>query len=103
LTQVKILRVDTFLPNSLRRLIVGEREIIVFNLDNKFYCLEARCTHAGAPLFEGEVEGDVIICPWHGSRFRISDGSLLWGPAGESLKVFSTIVNEGFLYVQFED
>jgi nitrite reductase/ring-hydroxylating ferredoxin subunit len=76
---------------------------MVINLDNVFYCLEARCTHAGAPLFEGELVGDVIICPWHGSRFRITDGSIIKGLAGESLKIYPSTVKDDFLYVEIKE
>ncbi len=97
---MKILRTESLPINSLRHLIVGENEIMVINLYNEFYCLEARCTHAGAPLFEGEFKGDFITCPWHGSRFRITDGTPIKGPAGESLKVYPSTVKDGYLYVQ---
>lgn len=97
---MKILKTESLPRNSLRYLIIDENEIMVINLDNDFFCLEARCTHAGAPLFEGELEGDIITCPWHGSRFRITDGSAIIGPAGESIKVYPSTVKDGYLYVQ---
>lgn len=97
---MKILRTESVPINSLRYLIVGENEIMVINLDNVFYCLDARCTHAGAPLFEGELKGEVITCPWHGSQFRITDGSTIKGPAGESLKVYPSTIKDGFLYIE---
>lgn len=43
--------------------------------------LANRCTHRGGPLGEGEVKNGEVTCPWHGSRFRISDGCVLAGPA----------------------
>ncbi|HLZ95101.1 MAG TPA: Rieske (2Fe-2S) protein [Candidatus Dormibacteraeota bacterium] len=41
----------------------------------------AVCSHAGGPLDEGKLEGDCVECPWHGSRFLISDGRVRGGPA----------------------
>lgn len=47
--------------------------------------LADRCPHLAAPLHEGdlvEVDGDEhIVCPWHGSEFRVSDGCVVHGPA----------------------
>jgi nitrite reductase/ring-hydroxylating ferredoxin subunit len=43
--------------------------------------LENTCSHAGGPLNEGTVEGGDVICPWHGSRFRLRDGAVAGGPA----------------------
>jgi nitrite reductase/ring-hydroxylating ferredoxin subunit len=48
---------------------------------DEVFALDATCTHAGGPLDEGTVEGDVIVCPWHGSRFCLRSGAVLSGPA----------------------
>ncbi len=45
------------------------------------YALAETCSHLGGPLSEGKLEGDVIQCPWHGSRFSIRDGRVVDGPA----------------------
>lgn len=39
------------------------------------------CSHAGGPLNEGSLDGDIVTCPWHGSRFCVTDGSVRGGPA----------------------
>jgi nitrite reductase/ring-hydroxylating ferredoxin subunit len=41
----------------------------------------ATCSHYGGPLDEGRVEDECVVCPWHGSRFRLADGSVARGPA----------------------
>jgi nitrite reductase/ring-hydroxylating ferredoxin subunit len=45
------------------------------------HALHDRCTHRGGPLHEGKLEGDTIVCPWHGSCFDVTDGELERGPA----------------------
>lgn len=39
------------------------------------------CSHLGGPLGEGSRDGDVVACPWHGSRFDLCSGDVLKGPA----------------------
>jgi len=39
------------------------------------------CAHAGGPLSEGSVEDGSIVCPWHGSRYRLADGRVVGGPS----------------------
>lgn len=39
------------------------------------------CGHWGAPLAEGELVDGCVECPWHGSRFRLADGTVARGPA----------------------
>ena len=55
--------------------------IMVVRLQGTLYAISNTCAHAGGPLAEGDLQGDVIECPWHGSRFRVTDGRLLRGPA----------------------
>ncbi len=45
------------------------------------YAIGAVCSHAGAALDEGRLDGEVGTCPWHGSRFSCGDGRVLDGPA----------------------
>ena len=44
------------------------------------YALHAQCAHAGGPLAEGKLVDGCIECPWHASRFRLSDGKRVQGP-----------------------
>jgi len=45
------------------------------------HAIGAVCSHAGGPLQEGKLEGEVVTCPWHYSRFRFGDGKVVGGPA----------------------
>lgn len=45
--------------------------ILIVNKQGRFYALENRCPHADQMLDGGELEGDEIICPWHGTGFCI--------------------------------
>ncbi len=64
-----------------RRVEVGGTAIVVVSEEGSWHALVARCTHAGGPLDEGSVHDGCIECPWHGSRFRLRDGSVARGPA----------------------
>ena len=61
------------------------------------------CTHAGGPLDEGEVTGDVVQCPWHGSRFCLRDGRPLQGPASVPLRTFDVHEAGGHIFVRPND
>src|ERR1039458_3152627 len=66
----------------------GGKSIAIFRLGGAYYAIENTCPHRGGPLSEGEVEDDVVTCPWHGSRFNIKTGALLTPPAREGVKSF---------------
>lgn len=55
--------------------------ILLVRRGSQVYALAETCSHLGGPLSEGTLEGDVIQCPWHGSRFSIRDGHVVDGPA----------------------
>jgi nitrite reductase/ring-hydroxylating ferredoxin subunit/uncharacterized membrane protein len=58
------------------------------------------CPHAGGPLSEGKLEGDVIECPWHQSRFCLTDGRPLQGPASVPLRTFEAREQSGRISVK---
>ncbi len=59
----------------------GEHEVLVYRIEGRLVGLANRCSHAGWPLAEGEVADGCITCPHHGSVFRLTDGSVVRGPA----------------------
>lgn len=48
--------------------------IALFNVDGMIYALDNTCPHAGGPLGEGTLHGDIVECPWHGWRFNVRTG-----------------------------
>ena len=74
--------------------------LAVFNLGGTFYALNNTCTHAGGPLGEGEVNGNVVTCPWHGSRFDIHTGQVLQPPARRPVVAYPARVQGGEVFVE---
>jgi nitrite reductase/ring-hydroxylating ferredoxin subunit len=46
-------------------------------------------------LHEGELDGDCIACPLHGTRFRLADGAIERGPSAYPQPVYEARVNDG--------
>jgi nitrite reductase/ring-hydroxylating ferredoxin subunit/uncharacterized membrane protein len=59
----------------------GSTAVMLVRRGDVVHALKDTCSHAGGPLSEGELKGDTITCPWHGSVFRITDGGVVHGPA----------------------
>jgi nitrite reductase/ring-hydroxylating ferredoxin subunit/uncharacterized membrane protein len=59
----------------------GSTAVMLVRRGDVVHALKDTCSHAGGPLSEGELKGDTITCPWHGSVFRITDGRVVHGPA----------------------
>jgi nitrite reductase/ring-hydroxylating ferredoxin subunit len=62
--------------------------------------LADRCVHRGGTLSEGEVSGGCVTCPLHGSRFRLSDGSVVRGPAAYPQPALDVRVHDGAVQVR---
>ena len=81
----------------------GER-IGVFRKDkDTFYTFQDVCTHDGAPICDGKVENDEVVCPRHGARFSLQDGSVKKMPASAPLDIYPNKIVEGELHVQLDD
>lgn len=82
-----------------KSLSVGRRTIAVVRSGDTFFAIEDICTHDGAQLTGGEIEGNEIICPRHGARFCLRTGEALTPPAYEPARVFETKIENGHLWV----
>lgn len=64
----------------MKRVRVGGTEVLLANMEGKFYATAAKCSHAGGDLSLGRLDGTVVTCPRHGSRFDLTTGKALEGP-----------------------
>jgi 3-phenylpropionate/trans-cinnamate dioxygenase ferredoxin subunit len=79
---------------------VGRRVIAVARAQDRYFAIEDVCTHDGAALTGGEIEGTEIICPRHGARFCLKTGEALTPPAYEPVRVFETKIEGGRVWVR---
>ena len=89
---VDVARADELKPGSWRAVDVDDTQVVVFNVDGRYYALEDVCTHDGGPLAEGVLEGHVIECPRHGARFDVRTGAVLSPPAVSPVSKFEVKV-----------
>ena len=66
---------------ALIRANAGQDTLVLYRAGDAIHALDDTCAHAGAPLSGGAVIDGCVRCPWHGSRFRLSDGRVVRGPA----------------------
>lgn len=66
---------------ELKGVTVGDTPVLLVRRDGAVNAMHDRCSHRGCPLSGGSLDGDVVECNCHGSRFRLADGSIERGPA----------------------
>ena len=88
------------LPNGERLFVgIGNYQLVVFNIAGGFFAIADLCSHDSGPLGDGELDDHQIICPRHGARFDLHNGSVLSLPATEDIPAFPVIVEDGQIKV----
>jgi len=84
----------------------GERKIVqtdglsigVFHHKGNWYAVRNQCLHHGGPVATGKLEGDNLICPWHGYTYNVTNGQLLIDP-GARLDMYAVVVRDREVYL----
>jgi 3-phenylpropionate/trans-cinnamate dioxygenase ferredoxin component len=71
---VTVAMVEDLPPGMGKTVEVQGVWIALFNVDGSFYAIDNTCPHAGGPLGEGSLTGDVVECPWHGWKIHVCTG-----------------------------
>lgn len=103
------------LPSEAREVLVGrveeitegERKIVqvenlsigVFHHKGGWYALRNSCLHRGGPVCTGPLNGDTLVCPWHGYQYNLLDGRLL-ADSSAALEMYEVEVRDGQVYLQ---
>jgi nitrite reductase/ring-hydroxylating ferredoxin subunit len=74
--------------------------IALYHLSGRVCAIADACPHAGASLAEGELDGEVVTCPAHGSQFRVTDGARVRGPADCEVATFPVLVESGIAFLE---
>lgn len=84
-----------------RAVMLGDREIAIFNLGDRFLAIDNRCPHSGGPLCDGIVSGATVICPLHAWKISLETGETVRPTDVVScVETFPTRVDNGVVLVQ---
>jgi len=89
---VKVGQVVEFPVGSLKKVVFGGEDVLVANVGGTLYAIGNTCTHRGGPLDEGELEGNNVICPWHGGQFDVTTGKVVGPPPMKDESLFDVRV-----------
>ena len=96
---VAVGRSTDFPEGATRCADAGGMGVLLVRRGGRLFGIADVCTHAGGPLHEGAFDGDVVTCPWHGSRFRVDTGQALRGPATFPQPTFTVDEWDGTVWV----
>ena len=91
---------DELKVNQMKLLHVGDKRIVVARTENGYVAFNDRCTHKGGSLAGGSMICETVQCPWHGSQFHVTKGTVVAGPAKEKIVVYKTHESEDKIYLE---
>lgn len=94
-TCVKVAQIAE-LPSGEGKLVeIDQKRIALFNVGGKYYAVDDVCPHRGAPLSEGELNGEAVVCPWHGAIFELATGEVRRFPAAAGVGTYEVRLEGG--------
>lgn len=91
---------DSFSASTVQTVEINGSVVAVFKVDNEFFAIQNRCSHAEASLSEGEVYDCKVECPLHGAEFDLKTGEALTLPATKPVATYTAEVNENSVLVK---
>lgn len=101
--EYKVATVDDLADGEMKMVKAGETEVLLVRRNGEFVALGAHCPHYGAPLADGLLHGDRIVCPWHHACFHAGSGDLLEPPARDALPRFDVRIEGSEIFVRIPD
>ena len=94
-------KTSDIVPGTMIKVSHDGRDILVANIDGEFYAADDSCTHSGASLSEGRLEGCTVTCGWHGAQFDCKTGKMVKFPAKiRDLTSYSVTVESESVFVE---
>ena len=77
---IQAIKAEEVAPGGMKAVELDGNEVIICNIDGKYFAIQRRCGHMNAPLDMGTLDGKYITCPMHCAQFDVTNGEALSGP-----------------------
>lgn len=94
-----VAKLSELADGEMKQVTAGGTEVLLARIGDECYAVGAHCTHYGAPLVDGVLSGERIVCPWHHACFNVKSGDLEEPPAFDSLPRFDARVEGEQIFV----
>ena len=81
---VEAAKVSEISNGQMKHAEINGKEIVIANLDGKFYAFAERCGHMNARLSRGNINQNIVTCPFHAAKFDITSGKKIGEPVLET-------------------
>src|SRR5687768_12791189 len=101
--QFAVAKLAELADGEMKQVTAGDMEILLARVGGTCYAVGAHCTHYVAPLVDGILSGERIVCPWHHACFNVTTGDLEEPPAFDALPRFDVTVDGEQIFVRVPD
>jgi nitrite reductase (NADH) small subunit len=99
---IRITQADNIPLREGRSVRIGDEEIAIFNLGDRYVAVDNACPHRGGPLCDGIVSGDAVVCPLHGWKISLENGEVLKPDVCVKVGTYPVSVDDGVILVQYD-
>jgi len=101
MAKIKVAKVGDVPEGEFKKVDVNGEPVALFNVEGKIYATQNECSHVGCGLDENHaIEGEVVECTCHGSKFNIKTGAVVLPPATDPLKTYQVSVEGEDVFVE---
>ncbi|HET6724244.1 MAG TPA: DUF2231 domain-containing protein [Chitinophagaceae bacterium] len=97
--EINVASIDELQVNQMKLIHIKGKRIVVCRTEKGYAAFDDHCTHRGGSLAGGAMICGTVQCPWHGSQFDVNSGSVLAGPAKESISVYAVKETDKLVYL----
>ena len=98
----KVAKTGDISEGQVKSFLVETEIICICNVGGNFYAFKDQCSHQEFPLSDGELEGEVIRCAYHGAEFNVKNGEALCMPAIEPIETFELKIEDDEIYISID-
>jgi 3-phenylpropionate/trans-cinnamate dioxygenase ferredoxin subunit len=81
---IDVAKTDDIPAGQMKGVNKNGKDILLTNIGGKYYAIGGKCTHVGGDLSKGKLNGNIVTCPRHGSKFDVTTGQQIGGPAKQN-------------------
>ncbi len=78
---IRIAGIADVKPGSGTTVEAAGKSLALFNVDGAYYAIDNDCVHRGGPLGEGDLDGRIVMCPWHNWTYDVTTGKCVNNPS----------------------
>jgi nitrite reductase (NADH) small subunit len=100
---IRVTHADNIPVREGRSVRIGEDDIAIFNLGDRYVAVDNACPHRGGPLCDGIVAGDTVVCPLHGWKISLETGNVMKPEICVRVETYPVSVEDGIIRISLEN